>query len=378
MMFDCILLMAGTGKRSKLSFNKIKYKINDKPLFQYSLDVFLNVAECDKIILVVNEQEYDEYKSLKSDRVDVVVGGERRCDSVYQGILKSSKDYVLIHDAARPNIKEKDVLDVYNSLLLHKASCLGVKVKDTIKEVKDGFAQNTLDRNNLMQIATPQGVDRLLLLEGLKNKEINYYDDVSVLEINYGIKPKIIDGGYNNIKVTTPEDIKYIEYLLKDKKMDNYKIGHSKDTHRLVEGRKLVLGGVSIPYDKGLLGHSDADVVYHAVVESIIGALGLGDIGMHFPDTSKKYKDIDSSYFMKEAYIMMCDSGYVINNIDITIYIEEPHMKLYKDEMKRNIASLLHTEESNINIKATRGEGLGYIGRMEGISAEVVCLLKNK
>ncbi len=157
-----------------------------------------------------------------------------------------------------------------------------------------------------------------------------------------------------------------------------YRIGHSKDVHRLVKNRKLILGGVEIPFELGLLGHSDADVVLHAVSEAIIGALGKGDLGTLFPDTDIKYEGMDSSFFVSETYKMMVNEGYVINNIDITIYIEKPVLIKYKPLMRENIARLLNCDIENVNVKATRGEGLGYIGNMEGISAEcVVMLVKN-
>lgn len=158
-------------------------------------------------------------------------------------------------------------------------------------------------------------------------------------------------------------------------KKEMYRIGHANDTHRLVEGRKLILGGLEIPYKKGLLGHSDADVLLHAISEAIIGALGMGDLGEWFSDKDERYKDMPSSYFVSEVYRVMDEKGYMINNLDATVYLEEPNLVGYKDEMKKNIASLLHTEARKINIKATRGEGLGYIGKKEGISAEAVCLI---
>ena len=154
-----------------------------------------------------------------------------------------------------------------------------------------------------------------------------------------------------------------------------YRIGHSKDTHRLVKGRDLILAGVNIDYPLGLLGHSDADVVFHAVSESVIGALAMGDLGKHFPDSDNKYKDMDSSYFMKEVYKMMDSCGYEINNIDVTIYIEEPNLSKYKDLMKENICNLFNCDLNSVNIKATRNEGLGFIGSKEGISCEAVCML---
>lgn len=375
-MFDCLLLMAGSGTRTSLAYNKVKYLINDKPIFEYSLDLFLNIKECNHVIMVVKEDEYDEFKKYENDRIKVVIGGATRFASVLNGANASTTDIILIHDAARPNIKEEYVINLYNSALKNKAVCLGVKVKDCIRSVSD--TSYTLERNGLWQIQTPQAVDRKLLIQGLEsNKFENYYDDCEVLEKNFGINSVVIEGDYNNIKVTTDEDFKYMEYIMNQKEV-KYRIGHSKDTHRLVEGRRLVLGGVEIPFHLGLLGHSDADVVYHAIVESIIGALGMGDIGKLFPDTDLKYKDMNSSYFMKEIYKIMNEQGYEINNLDVTIYIEKPILKNYKPIMEENICSLLHTKLENVNVKATRGEGLGYIGNMEGISAEAVCMLIKK
>lgn len=163
---------------------------------------------------------------------------------------------------------------------------------------------------------------------------------------------------------------------MKEKLM--YRIGHSNDTHRLVKGSEIILGGVHIPFDMKLDGHSDADVVYHAVSEAIIGALALGDLGSHFPDNDMQYKGMDSSYFVRKAYEMMDNQGYEINNIDILIYLEKPILVNYKPQMKENIANLLKTDVNNVNVKATRGEGLGFIGEMKGISCEAVCMLKLK
>lgn len=156
------------------------------------------------------------------------------------------------------------------------------------------------------------------------------------------------------------------------------RIGHSKDVHRLVEGRKLILGGVEIEHTKGLLGHSDADALLHAIIESIIGALALKDIGTHFPDTDPKYKGVSSLYLLEETYKMMDERGYEINNLDSIIMIERPKMAPHIEQMRQNIATALHTSIANVNVKATRGEGLGFVGNEEGVLAECVCLLKKK
>ena len=155
------------------------------------------------------------------------------------------------------------------------------------------------------------------------------------------------------------------------------RIGQSQDTHKLVEGRDLFIGGVKIPYEKGLLGHSDADVLLHAIIESIIGAMGLRDICTHFSDKDPKYEGISSLKLLEATYEMMCKEGYKIVNVDSLIIIERPKMAPYIDEMRKNIAEALHTDIKNINVKATCSEKMGFIGRGEGAVAQAVCLIDN-
>lgn len=155
------------------------------------------------------------------------------------------------------------------------------------------------------------------------------------------------------------------------------RIGQSIDIHQLVEGRKLILGGVEIPYEKGLKGHSDADVLLHAIIESIIGALGEGDIGKHFPDTDDRYKGISSMILLEETYKLMNEKGYKIGNVDAIIMTEQPKMAPHIPTMRDNIAKVLHCDVTQINVKATRGEKLGFVGRGEGIVSQAVCLLEN-
>ena len=154
------------------------------------------------------------------------------------------------------------------------------------------------------------------------------------------------------------------------------RIGQSRDVHRLVEGRDLIIGGVNIPYEKGLLGHSDADVLLHAIIESLIGAMGLKDIGTHFPDTDDKYKGISSMVLLEKTYEILCENNYRIVNIDSLVMIEKPKMAPHIDKMRENIAKALHIEVNQINVKATRGEGMGFVGRGEGVMAEAVCLIE--
>ena len=385
-MFDCIILCAGSGTRAKLGYNKVLYKVNDKPIYAYSVDLFKSISEVGKIVIVSSTNDYDYFvNEFKDDnRIVVTIGGKERSDSVLSGLKMCDSEVVLIHDGARPNIIKEEVLDVYNEALKNKVSVLAVKAKDTIKKVDDDlYAVDTLNRNELMQMQTPQGVNREMMIAGLqkiKDKKA-ILDDAYVFEKVYGINAKVVLGRYENIKVTTESDLDYVEFLMgvKDKDMSGYfRIGHSNDVHKLVKGRKLILGGVEIPYELGLLGHSDADCVLHTVCESILGALGLCDIGTLFPDTDNKYKDMDSKIFVSKAYELMDERGYKINNIDIIIYLEKPLLVDYKPLMKECIASLLHTDVDNVTIKATRKEGLGYIGEGQAIEAESVVLLVRK
>ncbi len=216
-MFDCILLMAGSGKRTNLAYNKIKYEINNKAIFEYSLDLFLSIEEVNRVVLVVSLDEYNEFKNYESSKVKVTVGGKERQDSVLAGLKECSSDVVLIHDAARPNIKKDEVINVYKEALLHNASVLAVPSVNAIKEVEGDFVSKSLDRSTVWCMQTPQGVNRKLMIEALKKIDYMIYDDIQALELVYGIKAKIVLGRQENIKVTNSTDIKLIEILLGEK-----------------------------------------------------------------------------------------------------------------------------------------------------------------
>lgn len=213
-MFDCILLMAGSGKRTNLAYNKIKYKINNKAIFEYSLDLFLSIEEVNKIVLVVSSDEYDEFKEYENSKVVLAIGGKERQDSVLAGLKECVSDVVLIHDAARPNIKKEEVINVYKEALINKASVLAVPCVNAIKEVDGDFVTKSLERSAVWCMQTPQGVNRKLMVEALGKIDYMIYDDIQALEIVFGIKAKIVKGRGENIKVTNPMDLKLMEMLL--------------------------------------------------------------------------------------------------------------------------------------------------------------------
>ncbi|MBQ8292563.1 MAG: 2-C-methyl-D-erythritol 2,4-cyclodiphosphate synthase [Bacilli bacterium] len=356
-----IILMAGKGERSKLSYNKTLYQYLGKPLFMYSVIAFYNNKELDEIYLVIDPSDEEEVlKYLEEyDRVKLVYGASSRAESLKNALKVINADKVVVHDAARPYVTSSDISSVLASLESHDLATLYHKVVDTIKE-----GVKTLKRDELKAVTTPQGFTKKCIEKILSNGE-NVYDELQIFE-NDDVKIAFIEETHNNKKFTDANDFENPKYL----------IGHSLDFHPLVEGRKLILGGVVFDYPLGLMGHSDADVVYHAVAEAIIGALNMGDIGTLFPDTSDEYKDIDSSYFLKYMKKVLEENNYSINNLDIIIYLEKPNLKNYKRQMAENIAENLGISSDVVNVKATTMEKQGVIGNGHGIASEAVVLLK--
>lgn len=357
-----IILMAGSGERSRLDYNKTLYNYFGKPLFIYSLDAFCDNPEIDEVFLVINKQDEENIKKMLNpyDNVVIVYGGKTRNESLKNALEKAKGDKIIVHDAARPNITKNDIKLIIDSLDEYDLSTLYHKVVDTIK---DGV--KTLNRDNLKAVTTPQGFRKNCIPVILDNNQ-NVLDELQIFEDKPNYKIGFVEEAHDNKKFTNPSDFENPDYL----------IGHSLDFHPLVDNRPLILGGVKFDYPKGLYGHSDADVVYHAATEAIIGALQMGDIGTLFPDNDDKYLNIDSSYFLKYMKNILKEKAYEVNNLDVIIYLEEPNLKKYKLEMAKNIAYNLGINEDIVNVKATTMEKCGVIGNKEGISAEAIVLLR--
>ena len=371
-MFSVLIMAAGSGSRACLGFNKVFLEIENKPLFLVCAEKFIRAGIKD-VIIVTNPDDYQNV--LKITDLKVIKGGKERADSVRNGLEAVNSEYVLIHDAARPFINEQLIIETIKSLKKHDVAFVGKKVTDTIKLQEDNKLL-TLNRNNLIQAETPQGFKTTLIKdchEKALNDKFLGTDDISLIEKYYPNQDiKVVLHQTKNIKITHQSDLE----ALKSKENNMFRIGHSWDIHRLVEGRKLILGGVEIPFDKGLLGHSDADCLYHVVGGSLLGALSLGDIGSHFPDDAKENKDLDSKVIVQSAYKLVKEKGYEINNIDLMISAEKPKMREYIDLMRKNIADCLETDIENVSVKATTTEKLGSIGEGKAIACEAVVLLK--
>ena len=303
-----------------------------------------------------------------------------RAESAKLGFLAMNRDndYVAIHDAARCLVTEKNISDVIKAAFISGAATAATAVVDTLKSAKSGLIDSTVSREGLYFAQTPQVFSRALYAEALRSADsLDHITDDNMLVEKIGTKITVVETGRENIKITTKSDLEFAKYVITGRiEMSEVRIGHGYDVHRLVEGRKLIIGGVEIPFEKGLLGHSDADVLTHAVMDTLLGACGLGDIGRHFPDSSAEFKDITSLELLSRVKKILDKEGFLIINIDATVVMQKPRLAPVIEKIIENYAEILEISSSVINIKATTEEHLGFTGRMEGVSAHAVASVK--
>ncbi|CDQ21662.1 bifunctional 2-C-methyl-D-erythritol 4-phosphate cytidylyltransferase/2-C-methyl-D-erythritol 2,4-cyclodiphosphate synthase [Halobacillus karajensis] len=389
--YTAIILAAGQGKRMLAGRNKQFLMIEDQPLVRHTLSVFDQDEWCEELILVINERERSQMEELLkaypvTKQVKFVDGGAERQDSVFAGlsVVENKEIPVFIHDGARPFISKELLHELSVTTYEKEAALLAVPVTDTVKQ-KVGSRLDTLDRSTLWAAQTPQSFSYDLIYEAHESaRKCGYYgtDDASLVE-RLDKEVAIVKGSYDNIKLTTPEDLhkakSYISNRREGKVEDGpmFRVGQGFDVHQLTEGRPCIIGGIEIPYEKGLLGHSDADVLLHTIADACLGAIGEGDIGKHFPDTDPAFKDADSGKLLQHVWDIVTERGYELGNMDCTVIAQAPKMAPYIEQIRNHIASLLKVEPGQINIKATTTEKLGFTGRKEGIAAQAVVLLQN-
>ena len=393
-----IIAAAGMGRRLGGPIPKQFMDIGGQPVIAKTLKVFEAMDEIDHIFIVTNEDYMEHCENITKEYgitklSAIVCGGAERQDSVYNALKAVSGfnggsdhgiEYVLIHDGARPFVTPEVVLNVLEGIVQSGAAVACVPMKDSLRRAsaaghagrdeiggadRDASAAGgscAVDRSEYFAVQTPQGFRTSAILHAYeKAYEEGYYgtDDASLAE-RAGLDVAIVKGDYANIKITTREDLPM-----------EYRVGTGFDVHKFEEGRKLILGGVDIPYEKGLAGHSDADVLVHALMDALLGAAAMGDIGRHFPDTDQKYKGISSLKLLEHVGSLLLDEGYSIGNVDVTVIAQAPKIAPHIEAMRDNIAETLKLEKSRINIKGTTTEKLGFTGRKEGIAAEAVCAL---
>ena len=383
--FGAVLLAAGNSTRMGGGRSKVLEELGGRPALCRSLEVLDRCPLIGEICLVCREQDLADMLPLTSGLatpVRVVPGGAQRQDSVEQGVeaLTGPWEYVAIHDGARPLVTEEVLAAVCRDAMAHGAATAAVPSKDTCKLADGaGFVAATPARDRLWAVQTPQAFSLALYREALGKARAagqSYTDDCQLIEAAGG-SVKLTMGDYRNIKLTTPEDLLAARaYLGGEGGKKTVRIGYGYDVHRLVEGRKLILAGVEVPFEKGLLGHSDADVIAHAVADALLGAAALGDIGHLFPDTDPRYDGADSLKLLAEVCRLLREKGFSIGNIDATLLAQRPKIAPHISRMRENLAAACGIAADQVSVKATTEERLGFTGREEGMAASAVCLLE--
>lgn len=383
-----IIPAAGSGTRMKLNHPKQYHPLAGAPIIIHTIGVFLASPIIGQLVVVVPADKLDETlelfvtHGLDDPRIEITAGGKRRQDSVFNGLqlIHPEIDTVLVHDCARPLVSQQLIEDCYSAAVEYGAAIAAIPVKDTLKKGSDtALITETIDRSQLWQAQTPQAAKVSLLREAYrKNGDADFTDEAGLLE-QAGIPVKLVEGSETNLKITRPEDLAIAEkLLLKDTMKPNFRIGHGYDAHRFAPDRDLVLGGVNIPHSQGLAGHSDADVLTHAICDALLGALGKGDIGKHFPDTSDTYKNIYSINLLEKVIELLATSNFTLSNLDATIVCQRPKLAAHIEQMRKTIAEACKTDIDRINIKATTTEKMGFTGREEGIASHAVVLILTK
>ena len=386
-----VILAAGQSARMCSGISKHLINICGDTVLCHSIKAFEHADSISSIIVVARADEINTVEELTkkySKVVSVIPGGDSRAESARLGFLAASElcEFVAIHDAARCLITPEMVNEVVTSAFIHGAATAVSLVYDTVKYTdEDRYIVDTLPREKLFLAATPQVFDCKLYAEAL-NSALDYTsktDDNSILE-SAGVCIYPVDTGRNNIKVTTSEDLELAEFILskrqKEKAPQNvsYRIGHGYDVHRLVSGRDMIIGGVKIDYELGILGHSDADVLLHSIMDAMLGAAALGDIGKHFPDSDEKYRGVSSLKLLAEVNEMISKAGYYVCNVDSTVILQAPKLAPYIPNMITQISNTLGIPRECVSVKATTEEGLGFTGDGKGIAAHALVLIKNK
>ena len=369
-MLSIIITAAGSGTRAKLNKNKVLYETNGQTVLEKSVRAFLFLGdEIKEIIVTANETDKPTFESILSPvdgRIKVVLGGDTRTQSVKNALDEVTAEYVLIHDAARPFVSQELIKNVVNRTIEALSAIPVLPFTDTM-----GFGNGAIERTervNCYSVQTPQGFKTDLIKKAYSMiKPDEAFTDESGVYARYIAPAEVVDGDKNNIKLTYPEDFA----------QKNTRIGTGFDLHRLVEGRKLILGGVEIPHTKGLLGHSDADVLTHAVMDALLSSVCERDIGYHFPDTDPKYKGADSMKLLEEVMKIVQKHGYKPVNVSAVIMAEKPKLMKHVPAITANLAAALGIPTTDLGITCTTLEGLGIIGEEQAIAVRCYLLVES-
>ncbi|MEI7668672.1 MAG: bifunctional 2-C-methyl-D-erythritol 4-phosphate cytidylyltransferase/2-C-methyl-D-erythritol 2,4-cyclodiphosphate synthase [Pseudomonadota bacterium] len=377
-----LIVAAGESRRAGGDVPKQYQLLDGKSLLRRTIEEFLHHDDITTIKVVINPLHHDYYEKNTQDIsiLPPVEGGATRQKSVEIGLeslVGLNPDYVLIHDAARPNISSDVISRVIAALEQNKAVIPALPVYDTLKHVEEETIVGTIERKKLFRAQTPQGFHFNDILEAHKKAcETECTDDAAVAEYS-GLEIKIVTGSEHNYKITTQEDLQDAALLLAAS--FETRVGSGFDVHKITtesDKKHVTICGINIEAGFSLVGHSDADVGLHALVDAILGAIAEGDIGTHFSPSDVRWKNADSALFVKHAVNLLKEKRSKLINVDITIICERPHIASQREQMITKLANLLEIDRNRISVKATTTEKLGFTGRGEGIAAQAIVSVK--
>lgn len=377
--FSAVIVAAGAASRFAGALPKQFCDLGGRTVLERSIAAICAAEGVGELVVVLAadrlQDELGRGLALAAD-VRRVVGGATRAESVLAGVAACTRDYCLVHDAARPAVTRRLVESVIDATRRHGAAAPLLPVVDTVKQVEGDWISSTVDRASLRLAQTPQGARRDWLIEALEgaiSRGGSATDEAAALEAS-GRKVFALPGEGANQKITTLEDLERVRRL-GFASPPELRVGSGFDIHRTDPARPLVLGGIHFDEGPGLAGHSDADVVLHAAMDALLGAAGLGDIGEHFPPDDPRFAGADSAQLAREVAGMIAEQGYSLVNLDLTLLSERPKIRPRVVEMKARIAECLGTVPERVGLKATTLERLGSLGRGEGMACEAVALL---
>jgi 2-C-methyl-D-erythritol 4-phosphate cytidylyltransferase/2-C-methyl-D-erythritol 2,4-cyclodiphosphate synthase len=385
-----VIVAGGRGHRASGADMPKQYRpLSGSPVLTRAIDCFSSHTLIDTILTVIHRDDLNRYEEavvpVTAKLLDPVIGGGMRQDSVragLEGLEEFNPRNVLIHDAARPFTDTKLVERIIGSLREHDGAVPALAVTDTLKRGNDGLIESGVDRANLWGVQTPQGFSFKKLLEAHRAAQsagkTDFTDDSSIAEW-HGMNVALVEGSPANIKLTTEADFVMAENYMSNSgsvQSGESRIGQGFDVHAFTEGDHVVLCGLKIPHGKSLAGHSDADVGLHALTDALLGAIGDGDIGAHFPPSDPKWRGASSDQFLRDACKRVSKRGARIVNVDVTLICEAPKIGPHRDNLRASIAEILQVEIARVSVKATTTEGLGFAGRGEGIAAQATAMIQ--
>jgi 2-C-methyl-D-erythritol 4-phosphate cytidylyltransferase/2-C-methyl-D-erythritol 2,4-cyclodiphosphate synthase len=373
--FAVLIVAAGKGERAGTCLPKQYETLAGQPMLRRTVQAFHGYPV--QVVIGPGQDELAASSLAGLDIAPPVSGGATRQESVRRGLEaleKDAPDFVLIHDAARPLVSPKVIADVANALANGADGALPmVAASDTLRRRESDGRFTLVPRDNLYRAQTPQGfVYGKILAAHRSHAAAEVTDDVALAELA-GLKVEMVEGEEKNIKVTRKEDFALAEKLLGT---GDVRTATGYDVHKFTDGDHIWLCGLKVPHSHGLEGHSDADVGLHAITDALLGCIGEGDIGQHFPPTDERWRGAASWKFLDHAASLVRGKGGVISHVDVTLICERPKVGPHRDAMKAKIAEILAIDASRVSVKATTTEGLGFTGRREGIAAQAIATVK--